>query len=163
MSGSKTWCCGVAGPAATSATPRDGGCGCTALHWLLSVYCYHRVNNLTTLLLSSSPSPVVSYQWSDNRQIGCWLRCHINTGTEFFGPCPRPQYLDVRVRSTNTSSGSEDSSVLTSPERSVQSQLEPDLIELSSPFMLNTNQKSRDWQGRLPPIKLPGTSSPKPG
>ena len=74
--------------------------------------------------------------------------------SDFFGsPSPRPQYLDVRVRSSNTSSGSEDSSVLTSPGRispvrrsegtssSVYSQLfRPDLILLSSP--LHTKHKA---------------------
>ena len=76
--------------------------------------------------------------------------------TEFFSQhSPRPQYLDVTLTSTstNTSSGSEDSSVLTSPGRispvrrsvsttsSVYSQLfRPDLIVLSSP--LHTKHQS---------------------
>merc|ERR1711971_971329 len=83
--------------------------------------------------------------------------------TDFFAPPSprphRPQYLDVTVTSTNTSSGSEDSSVLTSPGRispvrrsvsstsSVYSQLfRPDLIVLSSP--LHTKHQSE--QQRLP-------------
>ena len=74
--------------------------------------------------------------------------------TEFFAPpSPRPQYHDVTVTSTNSSSGSEDSSVLTSPGRisqvrrsvsttsSVYSQMfRPDLIVLSSP--LHTKHQS---------------------
>ena len=75
--------------------------------------------------------------------------------TEFFSPPDhRPQYLDVRMRSTNTSSASEDYSVLTSPGRispvrrsvsttsSVYCQLfKPDLIKLSSP--LHTKHQSQ--------------------
>ena len=72
--------------------------------------------------------------------------------TEFFSPLA--PHLDVRMTSTNTSSGSEDSSVLTSPGRispvrrsvsttsSVYSQLfKPDLIKLSSP--LHTKHQSQ--------------------
>ena len=111
----------------------------SVLHWpctaLLSVNC-SRVNNTSP----HQPPPPPAQTSSPY--------------TAFFDPpSPRPQYLDVRVRSSNTSSGSEDSSVLTSPGRispvrrsvssssSVYSQLfRPDLILLSSP--LHTKHKS---------------------
>ena len=76
--------------------------------------------------------------------------------TEFFSPLA--PHLDVRMTSTNTSSGSDDSSVLTSPGRispvrrsvnnpsSVYSQLfRPDLIKLSSPL----HNKRQSEQQRL--------------